>query len=70
MTFAQKIEDVLREGERKGKLEGKLEGRQEGEAKLGLLISKLLAASRLDDATAASTDEDRRNQLYKEFGIQ
>lgn len=70
MTFAQKMEDVLREGERKGKLEGKLEGRQEGEAKLGLLISKLLAASRLDDATAASTDEDRRNQLYKEFGIQ
>ena len=43
MTFAQKMEDVLREGERKGKLEG----RQEGEAKLGLLISKLLAASRL-----------------------
>lgn len=66
MTFAQKMEDVLREGERKGKLEG----RQEGEAKLGLLISKLLAASRLDDATAASTDEGRRNQLYKEFGIQ
>lgn len=62
MTFAQKMEDVLREGERKGKLEG--------EAKLGLLISKLLAASRLDDATAASMDEDRRNQLYKEFGIQ
>lgn len=66
MTFAQKMEDVLREGERKGKLEG----RQEGEAKLGLLISKLLATSRLDDAIAASTDEDRRNQLYKEFGIQ
>ena len=55
MTFAQKMEDVLREGERKGKLEG----RQEGEAKLGLLISKLLAASRLDDCLLYTSPSPR-----------
>lgn len=62
MTYAQKMEDVRWESEKKGE--------ELGKEKFGLLMSKLFAASRFDDAIAASTDKEKREQLFKEFGIQ
>ena len=45
-------------------------GEEKGENKLALLMKKLLAAKRYEDADEATTDTIKRNQLYKEFGIQ
>lgn len=45
-------------------------GVEKGENKLGLLMKKLFAAKRYADADEAATDEIKRNQLYREFGIQ
>ena len=66
MTYAQKMEDVRWESRK----EALVEGEELGKEKLGLLMSKLFAASRFDDAIAASTDKEKREQLLKEFGIQ
>lgn len=46
------------------------EGEKKGENKLGLLMKALFAAHRFEDADAATTDEAKRDKLYKEFGIQ
>ena len=46
------------------------ENLHEGENKLGLLMKALFAAHRFEEADEAATDEAKRNQLYKEFGIQ
>lgn len=45
-------------------------GVEKGENKLGLLMKKLFAAKRYADADEAATDKIKRNQLYREFGIQ
>ena len=45
-------------------------GVEKGENKLGLLMKKLFAVKRYADADEAATDEIKRNQLYREFGIQ
>lgn len=44
-------------------------GEVKGEKKLGLLISALFAAGRVEDARLASEDEEKRKQLYCEMGI-
>ena len=51
-------------------LEGEKRGEIKGENKLGLLMKALFAAHRFEEADEAATDEAKRNQLYKEFGIQ
>lgn len=49
--------------------QGRAEGRAEGEAKLAKLISSLVRENRNEDIAKASTDEEARKKLYKEFGI-
>ena len=55
-------QENLHEGEKRGEIKG--------ENKLGLLMKALFAAHRFEEADEAATDEAKRNQLYKEFGIQ
>ena len=45
------------------------EAEAKGANKLGELISKLFSLNRLDDAKRCSEDEDYRNKLYAEFGL-
>ena len=45
------------------------EGRQEGEAKMALLMRRLIEAGRNDDVEKAAIDEKVRMELYKEFGV-
>lgn len=55
-------QENLHEGEKRGEIKG--------ENKLGLLMKALFAAHRFEDADEAATNEAKRNQLYREFGIQ
>ena len=57
--------DVLDKVENRGIKKGKAEG----EDNLALLMSKLFAQNRVDDAKRASEDKVYRTQLMKEFGI-
>jgi hypothetical protein len=45
------------------------EGRNEGENKLATLINRLIADKRQDDISKATTDENIRQEMYKEYGI-
>ena len=62
--------EVLDNVEKRGYEKGISVGEEKGENKLGLLMKKLFAAKRYADADEAATDEAKRNQLYREFGIQ
>lgn len=68
------LDNVEKRGVEKGLAEGFEKGvavgEEKGENKLGLLMKKLFAAKRYADADEAATDEIKRNQLYREFGIQ
>lgn len=61
MTYAMQRMDDLREGRE--------EGREEGEMKLSVLIQKLLQLHRMDDIDAATSNAEKRNELYREFNI-
>ena len=41
----------------------------EGEARLGDLINRLIQDQRMEEIQIASTDPEKREQLYKEYGI-
>ena len=41
----------------------------EGEARLGDLINRLIQNQRMEEIQMASTDPEKREQLYKEYGI-
>ena len=41
----------------------------EGEARLGDLINRLIQDQRMEEIQMASTDPEKREQLYKEYGI-
>lgn len=41
----------------------------EGEARLGGLINRLIQDQRMEEIQMASTDPEKREQLYKEYGI-
>ncbi len=47
----------------------KLEFQEEGEAKMALLMRRLIEAGRNDDVEKAAIDEKVRMELYKEFGV-
>ena len=64
------LDNVEKRGVEKGRAEGRAEGFEKGENKLALLMHALFAANRWKDASDATTDITKRNQLYKEFGIQ
>ena len=74
ITMCEVLDNVEKRGVEKGLAEGFEKGvavgEEKGENKLGLLMKKLFAAKRYADADEAATDEIKRNQLYKEFGIQ
>lgn len=44
-------------------------GIEEGQSILAMLINKLLAAGKTDDAMRVTTDEDFREELYRQYGI-
>ena len=55
------------------KEEGRAEGREQGfalgMARLAQLMSKLFSQGRSVDAERAANDEDFRNRLFEEYGI-
>ena len=58
------------DGEKAGILVGKMEGRQEGEQRFALLTRILLEAGRIEDLCIASVNEENRNALYEEYGLE
>ena len=55
----------MEEAEARGEARGEVKGAN----MFGALISKLFSLNRLDDAKRCSEDEDYRNKLYAEFGL-
>ena len=49
--------------------EGREIGRKVGEEKLALLLQKLLAQGKSEDAQRALVDKEHRKYLYKEYGL-
>jgi hypothetical protein len=43
--------------------------KEEGEARLGTLINRLIQDQRTEEIQIVSTDPEKREQLYKEYGI-
>ncbi|MGN0161201.1 MAG: Rpn family recombination-promoting nuclease/putative transposase [Lachnospiraceae bacterium] len=72
-NMCKAIKDMVEAGEKRGMEQGIQQGIQQGiekgESKLGLLISRLFADGRTNDAQKAATDEKMRKALYKEYGI-
>ncbi len=70
---AKTMELFKEEGRAEGRAEGRLEGREQGfalgMARLARLMSKLLSQGRGADAERAANDEDYRNRLFEEYGI-
>ena len=58
-----------KEGRTEGRREGMMEGTAFGEARLGELISRLIALGRTEDVARAASDQAYRNQLYREFSM-
>ena len=50
-------------------MEGREQGREEGEDKLSLLLQKLIAQGKSEDAQRALVDKEHRKYLYKEYGL-
>ena len=62
-------ERLLELGEERGKIIGKAEGKAEGEARLSALINRLILDKRLEEIQRVVTSEDRRRELYREYGL-
>ena len=58
------------EAEARGEARGKAIGEARGENRLASLMQKLFALGRNDDAKRAASDQDFRNNLFREFNIQ
>lgn len=61
--------EVGDEARAEGLAEGRAEGRAEGEERLSKLIETLMGQGRIDDIRAASSDPEKRRELYSEFGL-
>ena len=57
------------EGKAEGEAIGEARGQVKGEARLGSLINRLIQDQRMEEIQMASTDPEKREQLYKEYGI-
>ena len=66
---AKTMELFKEEGRAEGRLEGREQGFALGMARLARLMSKLLSQGRGADAERAANDEDYRNRLFEEYGI-
>ena len=58
------------EAEARGKAIGEAIGEARGENRLASLMQKLFALGRNDDAQRAASDQDYRNNLFRELNIQ
>ena len=56
-------------GEARGEARGKVIGELQGEARLGVLINRLILDGRSAEVQGAATDAEKRKELYKEYGI-
>ena len=56
-------------GKAEGEAIGEARGQVKGEARLGNLINRLIQDQRMEEIQMASTDPEKREQLYKEYGI-
>ena len=63
------FEKGKREGRLEGKREGEREGERKGESRLAQLINYLLKAGKYNEATLATEDSDKRQALYRQYGI-
>ncbi|MGN0161202.1 MAG: hypothetical protein ACI4AQ_07440 [Lachnospiraceae bacterium] len=63
------MEQGIQQGLEQGIQQGMEQGIKKGETRLGLLISRLFADGRTNDAQKAATDERIRKEFYKEYGI-
>ena len=70
IAFAKGKNEGFAQGEAKGRSEGKSEGLVQGEERFALLLQKLYALGRAEDAKRVSEDKAYRNTLMKEFAIQ
>ena len=66
---AKTMELFKEEGRAEGRAEGREQGFALGMARLARLMSKLLSQGRGADAERAANDEDYRNRLFEEYGI-
>lgn len=70
-------ERLREEGEARGKAIGKAIGKAEGEAigevrgeaRLSALINRLILNDRVSEIQRVVTDENRRKELYQEYGL-
>lgn len=62
--------EAMIEGRMEGKLEGRIEGREEERRQMNTLIIKLNAAGRIEELIDAAQNEELRQKLFKEFGIE
>ena len=65
----QGIAEGKKQGIAEGKKQGIAEGKKQGEDKLARLIKELLSANRVDDISAATDDQTKREAFYREFNI-
>ena len=61
--------NVRRQGMAEGMAKGIAKGEVKGEKRLGTLISRLISAGRVNDASRAASDPEYREKLYAEMGI-
>ena len=50
-----------------GRAEGRAEGRLEGENRLSILMSRLFAEGKMEEAQRAVNDAEYRKMLYKKY---
>ena len=58
------------DGVKKGREEGRTEGREQEARRISALTAQLLKANRLEDLQRSTEDEEFREKLMKEFGIE
>ena len=56
-------------GEARGEARGKVIGELQGEARLGVLINRLILDGRSAEVQGAATDAEKRKELYKEYNM-
>ena len=67
---AKTMELFKEEGREEGRAEGREQGLTLGIARLAQLMTKLFSQGRGADAERAANDEDFRNRLFEEYGIE
>ena len=67
--LSQGLGQGRQEGLSQGLNQGRREGQSQGEARLALLLGKLFADGRTEEAQKILQDEQLRKHLYAEYGI-